>query len=53
METFVKIWFAQISRYPKHLSCPKFGGAGGGGVFQPPPAPMARTPMGAITCFFS
>ena len=52
METFVKIWFAQISRYPKNLSYPKFGGAGEG-VCCSPPAPMARTPMGAITFFFS
>ena len=37
METFVKIWFAQIS-----LAAPKI-----------PPAPTARTPMGAITCFFN
>ena len=44
METFVKIWFAQISRYPKHLSCPKFGGAGGGGVFQPP-QPQWHVPL--------
>ena len=51
METFVKIWFAQISRYPKNLSYPKFGGAGEG-VCCSPPAPMARTPMGAITFFF-
>ena len=37
---------------PKNLSCAKFGRAGGGGV-SAPPAPTARTPMGAITCFFN
>ena len=36
----------------KNLSCAKFGRAGGGGCFSPP-APTARTPMGAITCFFN
>ena len=40
METSLKTGFAQIfSRYPKNLSCPKFGGAAA------PLAPPARTPM--------
>ena len=52
METFVKIGFAKISlAAQKNLSRPKFGrGRGGGG--GSPPAPTARTLMGAITCFF-
>ena len=40
METSLKTGFAQIfSRYPKSLSCQKFGGAAA------PLAPPARTPM--------
>ena len=40
METSLKTGFAQIfSRWPKNLSCPKFGGAAA------PLAPPARTPM--------
>ena len=46
METFVKIWFAQIS-----LAAPKIRGGTGRGCCSPP-APTARTPMGAITFFF-
>ena len=52
METFVKIGFAKISlAAQKNLSCPKFG-RGRGGAGGSPPAPPARTLMGAITCFF-
>ena len=47
METFVKIWFAQIS-----LAAPKIRGGTGRGCCSPP-APTARTPMGAITFFFN
>ena len=56
METFVKIGFAKISlAAQKNLSCPKFGrgrGGGAGAGRRQPPAPPARTLMGAITCFF-
>ena len=53
METFVKIGFAKISlAAQKNLSCPKFGRGRGGGRWQPP-APPARTLMGAITCLFN
>ena len=55
MKTFVKIGFAQISlAAPKILVAQNSGGgeAGGGGCCSPA-APTARTPMGAITCFFN
>ena len=53
MQSFVKIGFAQISlaAMPKISELPKIWGGGGGGVCCSPPAPMARTPMGAITFF--
>ena len=45
METFVKIWFAQISRYPKIWR------GGGGGVLQPP-SPNGTYPYGCYHLFF-
>ena len=56
MKTFVKIGFAQISlAAPKILVAQNSGGGGeaGGGGCCSPAAPTARTPMGAITCFFN
>ena len=42
METSLKTCFAQIfSRCPKNLSCPKFGGGGGGCIPPRPPGPYA------------
>ena len=53
MKTFVKIGFAQISlAAPKILVARNSGGGAGGGGCCSPPAATARTPMGAITCFF-
>ena len=52
METFVKIWFAQISlATPKIWVAQNLEGQGEGGCCSPQ-APMVRTSMGAITFFF-
>ena len=50
METLVKIWSAQISLAAQKIWVAQ--NLRGREVLQPP-APTARTPMGAITCFFN
>ena len=53
METFVKIWFAQISlATPKIWVAQNLEGRGEGGGCCSPQAPMVRTSMGANTFFF-
>ena len=53
METFVKIWSAQISLVaPQNLSCSKFGGAGGEGRVLQPPSPNGTYPYGCYHLFF-